>query len=74
MQRPTHHYPFLQKQDFSNQLHTRKNHTYQYVHSLSIPTFFPDYIRIDLETSICDLEFSEVHTFEKARFIGLERC
>ena len=33
---------------------------------------FPDYIRLYLETSIRDLKFSEAHTFEKDRLIGLE--
>ena len=28
---------------------------------------FPDYIRLFLETSICDLKISEAHTFEKSQ-------
>ena len=33
---------------------------------------FPDYIHLYLQTSIRDLKFSEAHTFEKARLIGLK--
>ena len=33
---------------------------------------FSDYIQLYLVTSISDLKFSEAHTFEKARLIGLE--
>ena len=33
---------------------------------------FPHYIRLYLETSICDFKFSEAHVFERARLIGLE--
>ena len=32
---------------------------------------FPDYIRLYLETSIHDLNFSKAHTFEKPDFLDL---
>ena len=31
------------------------------------PDIFPDYICLYIETSICDLKFSEAHAFKKAR-------
>ena len=33
---------------------------------------FPDYIHLYLESSVRELKFSEAHTFERARLLGLE--
>ena len=70
MQRPTHHFSFLQKQDFSSQLYTRKTN----ISIVLRPSqqIFLDYIHLYQETSIRDLKFSSEHTFEKARFKELE--
>ena len=37
-----------------------------------IQHIFPDYIRLYLESSVRKLKFSEAHTFERARLLGLE--
>ena len=66
MQRPTHQ----KQEDFL----TKKKIIPTSMSSVLRPSqhIFPDYIRLYLETSIRDLKFSEAHTFEKTKLIGLE--
>ena len=67
----------------THSLKNRRTFLTSYIQEKTIPTsmssglrpsphIFSDYIRPYLESSIRDLKFSEAHTFEKARLIGLE--